>query len=107
MIQSQEIQFWDFMDGSNLVQAATLVDPIHHNTRMKPLSCPSQFILRHQRAVKNDFQEKELFYNCSTLVFVRLFVVAAATVYQEPPFWRTEGLELLHLCVTKISVDLT
>ena len=25
-----------------------------------------------------------------------------ATVYQEPDFWRTEGQELLHLCVTKI-----
>ena len=32
---------------------------------------------------------------------VRLFVVAAATVYQQPHFGRTEGQELLHLCVTK------
>ena len=34
---------------------------------MKPLSCPSQFILWQQRAVKNNFQEKEpshkVFYN--------------------------------------------
>ena len=75
------------MGGSNLVQAATWVSAI---PGMKPLSCPShQFILWQQRAVKNDFQEKELFHNCSTLAFVRLFVVAAATVYQVPPFWRT------------------
>ena len=32
---------------------------------------------------------------------VRLFVAAAATVFHEPQFWRTEGQELLHLCVTK------
>ena len=29
------------------------------------------------------------------LGFVRLFVAIAATVYQEPHFWRTEGHELL------------
>ena len=29
-----------------------------------------------------------------TLAFVRYFVAAAATVYQEPHFWRTEGQEL-------------
>ena len=52
-------------------------------------------------AVKNNFQEKELSHICSTLVLVRLFVAAAATVYQESHFWRTEGQELLHLCVTK------
>ena len=34
-------------------------------------------------------------------VFVRLIVAAAATVYQELLFWRTESQELLHLCVTK------
>ena len=45
---------------------------------MKPLSCPSQFILWQQRG-KNNFQEKELSHKCSTLVFVRLFVAAAAT----------------------------
>ena len=60
---------------------------------MKPLSCPSQFILWQQRAVKNNFQEKELSHNCSTLVFIWLFVAEAATVYQEPHFWRTEGQE--------------
>ena len=37
---------------------------------MKPLSCPGQFILLQQRAVKNNFQEKELSHECSTLVFV-------------------------------------
>ena len=67
---------------------------------MKPLSCPSQFIWGQQRVVKNNFQEKELSHRCSTLVLVRLFVAAAATIYQEPHRWRTEGQELLHLCVT-------
>ena len=52
------------------------------------------------KGVKNNFQEKELSHKCSTLAFVRLFVATAATVYQEPHFWRTEGQELLHLCVT-------
>ena len=61
---------------------------------MKPLSCPSQFILWQQRAVKNNFQEKELSYKCSTSAFVRLFVAAVATVYQEPHFWRAEDQEL-------------
>ena len=28
--------------------------------------------------------------------------VRNSTVYQEPHFWRTEGQELLHLCVTKL-----
>ena len=40
---------------------------------MKPLSCPSQFILWQPRAVKNNFQEKEIYHKCSTLEFVRLF----------------------------------
>ena len=36
---------------------------------------------------------------CATLMlkqlpYLRLFVAAAATVYQEPHFWRTEGQEL-------------
>ena len=47
-------------------------------------------------------QEKELSHECSTLAaFVRLFVAAAATGYQEAHFWKTEGQELLHLCVAK------
>ena len=50
---------------------------------MKPLSCPSQFILSQQSAVKNNFQEKELSHKCLAFGFVRLFVAAAATVY--PP----------------------
>ena len=75
---------------------------------MKPLSCPSQFIFwQQQRVVKNNFQEKELSalsHKCSTLgVFVRPFVAAAATVYQEPHFWRTEGQELLHLCKGEVG----
>ena len=64
----------------------------------QPLSCPSQFFLWQQRAVKNNFQEKELSHKYSTLVLARLFV---ATVYQEPHFWRTEGQKLLHLYETK------
>ena len=69
---------------------------------MKPLSCPSQFILWQQRVVKNNFQEKELSHKCSTLACLEYFLhAAAATVYQEAHFWRTEGQELLHLCVTK------
>ena len=32
----------------------------------------------------------------------RLFVAAAATLYQENHFWRTEGQELLHLCNQKL-----
>ena len=36
----------------------------------------------------HNFQEKELSHKCSTLTFERLFVAAAATVYQ---FWTTEG----------------
>ena len=51
-------------------------------------------------AVKNNFQENSS-HKCSTLALVRLFVAAAATVYEEPHFWRTEGQELLHLWVTK------
>ena len=54
---------------------------------MKPLSCPNQFILWQQRAVKNNFQEKELSHNCSTSGTCKIFFVAAAataTVYQEP-----------------------
>ena len=47
---------------------------------MKPLSCPKQF-------------PGKRFHKCSTLALVRLFVAAAATVYQEPHFWRTEGQE--------------
>ena len=54
---------------------------------MKPLSCPSQFIL-WQGAVKNNFQEKKLFHRGSTLGFVRLFAAAAATSIH---FWRLEG----------------
>ena len=50
---------------------------------MKRLSCPSQFVLYGQRAINNNFQEKEL---SSTLAFVRLHVAAAATVHQEPHF---------------------
>ena len=60
---------------------------------MKPLSCPSQFILGQPREVKNNFQEKELSHKCSTLAFVRL-IAAAATVYQETHSWRTECQEL-------------
>ena len=60
---------------------------------MKPLmlSCPSQLILYQQRVVKNDFQEKELSYNCSTLKFVRLHVTAAATATVYTP--RTSPLK--------------
>ena len=50
----------------------------------KLLSCPSQFNLWQQRAVKNNFQEDELSHKHSTLVLVRLFVGAASTIYQEP-----------------------
>ena len=57
---------------------------------MKPLSTVVPVSLQFQLAHK-----------CSTLALVRLFVAAAATVYQEPNLWRTEGQELLHLCVTK------
>ena len=64
---------------------------------MKPLSSPSQFILWQQRAVKNNFEEKELSHKCSTVALVRLFVAAAATVYQEPRFWRTEARNLASL----------
>ena len=39
--------------------------------------------------------------NVLLMVLVELFVAAAATVYQVPHFWRTEGQELLHLCVTQ------
>ena len=57
---------------------------------MKPLSCPSHFILWQQRAVKNIFQEKELSHKCSTL---DILLLAAATVHQESHFWRTEAQE--------------
>ena len=49
---------------------------------MKPLGCPSQFILGQQRAIKNNFRDKGTSYKCSTLEFVRIFVSVAATVYQ-------------------------
>ena len=68
---------------------------------MKPLGCPSQFLLWQPREVKNNFQEKELSHKCSTLGRLSDFVATAATVFQLPHFWRTEGRKLLHLCVTK------
>ena len=84
---AQQIQFWEFIGGSNLVQAVTTlilgwsnVAQYHTIPRTNLLSCPSQFILWQQRAVKNNFQEKELSHECSTL---RLSVAAAATVYQD------------------------
>ena len=55
-----------------------------------------------RRAVKNNFQEKELSHKFSTLALVRHFVAAAATVHQEPHFWRTEGQgTLASLCDQK------
>ena len=69
---------------------------------MKRLSCPSQFVLYGQRAINNNFQEKEL---SSTLAFVRLHVAAAATVHQEPHFWRTEGQELFAFDRKKIAFE--
>ena len=60
---------------------------------MKPLSCPSQFILWQQREVKNNFQEKETSHKCSILAFGRLFVAAAATAYQESHFWTRLWIE--------------
>ena len=51
---------------------------------MKPLSSPSQFILWQERAVKNNFKEKELSHKHSTFVLVRLLVAAASTIYQAP-----------------------
>ena len=69
---------------------------------MEPLSSPSQFILWQERAVKDNFKEKELSHKHSTLVLVRLFVAAASTIFTKHLIiWRTEGQELLHLCVTK------
>ena len=47
------------------------------------------------KGVKSSFQEKELSHKCDTsATFVKLFVATAATVYQQPHFWRTEGQEL-------------
>ena len=77
-----------------LIKLIFWIDPI---PRMKPLSCPSQFSLWKQRAVKNNFQKKYLFHKCSSLAFERVFVAAATTVYQQSHFWkrlRTEGQEL-------------
>ena len=89
----QDIQFREFMGGSLCKLPLGLIEfsPI---PGMKPLSCSSQFILCQQKAINNNFQEKELSHKCSTLVFVRLFVAATATVYQEPHFWTTESQEL-------------
>ena len=95
---AQEIQSWEFMGGCNLVQAAT--KDWSTIPGMKPLSGPSQFILWQQRVV--NFQEKELSHKCSTSAFERLFVAAAATVYQEPHFWRTEGHKLFSSIWPKI-----
>ena len=67
--------------------------------RMKPLSCPSWFILWQQREVKNNFQEKELAHKCSTLALVRLFVAAAAIVYQDSG--ELKARNSLHFCLTK------
>ena len=61
---------------------------------MNPSSCPNQFIVWQQRAVKNKFQEKELSHKCSTLVFERFFVAPTATVYRGSHFLtrlRTKG----------------
>ena len=46
---------------------------------MKPLSCPSQFILP-TKGIKNNFQ---LSHECPVL---ELFAAAAATVHQDPHF---------------------
>ena len=59
---------------------------------------PVILVLQQPRVVKNNFQEKELPYHCSTLAFVRLFVAAAATVHQGTHFWR---LETFCICLTK------
>ena len=50
------------------------------------------------------FQEEEVSHKCSTSAFVRLLLLQLLlSSYQEPHFWRTEGQELLHLCVTENS----
>ena len=55
---------------------------------MKPLACS---LFCANKGVENNSQDKELAHKCPTW---ELFVAAAATVYQEPHFWRTEGQEL-------------
>ena len=61
---------------------------------MKPLSCPSQFILP-TKGFKNNFQ---LSHKCPAL---GLFAAAAATVHQHPHFWRTEHQELFAFLFAK------
>ena len=64
------------------------------NTRNEASQLSQSVYFVTTKGVKNNFQEKELSPKCSTWELVRLFVPAAATVYQEPHFWRTEGQEL-------------
>ena len=88
------------MGGSNLAEGSQInfgLIQFSATQGMKPHSCPSQFNWWQQSP---NFQEKELSHKCSALAFVRLLVAAAAMVYQEPHFWRTEGQKLEHLCVT-------
>ena len=53
--------------------------------RMKPLSCPSQFILCNKGQSRTISSRKRHPIKCSILVFQRHFA-AAATIYQEPHF---------------------
>ena len=63
------------------------------------LSQSVNFVLT--KGSQEQFPGKRAIHTCSTLAFVGLFVATADSVYQEPHVWRTEGQELLHLCVTK------
>ena len=54
---------------------------------MKPLSCPSHFILWQQGWSRTISRRKSYPINVLPWAFERLFVAVAATVYQEPHFW--------------------
>ena len=73
---------------------------------MKSRSCPSRFLLFFvffltTKGSQEQFPGEKAIPKCSALAFVRLFVAAMTTVYQEPHLRRTEGQELFHFCLTK------
>ena len=90
--------------GFNLVQADTLNYGLIQFSRNEA----SQLHVPVSLFCDNKGQGESLSHRCSTLVLKGVFVVVAATVYQEPHFWtklRTEGQELnVFLFLTKKGI---
>ena len=88
----QEIQFWEFMGGSNFAQATIIL-----GCSNRAIPCRnegyqlSQSVYLH---VATKGGQLQLSHHCSALAFVSLFVAAAAAVHHESHFLGTEGQEL-------------